>query len=259
MDDDEKLWPSPPDVLSVAWEDVHVWAISLQISSVALGHFAIMLAPNERQRADAFHFDRDRDRYMAGRGTLRTILARYLNTHPRTIALEYGPHGKPTLAERFARSRLQFNLAHCEDRAVLAVARGRAVGIDLERVRSMDDAQEMAADFCSPRENDEFQCLPPIDRDAAFFRLWTRKEAWLKATGEGVGRSLDKVEVSFRKGQAPCFIRLPEEAGPPAGGWRLHELTPAPGFVAALALPGQEARVSCWNWKQEEPIEYVQA
>ena len=241
MDDDQLLWPTPPADISLDWQAAHVWAVPLQISNDAQDHLAKMLTPEERRRAQSFHFDRHRSRFIAGRGMLRTILGHYLHTGPGFVWFEYGRNGKPLLAERFARSGLQFNLAHCEDLALLAVTRGRVIGIDLEQIRTMDDAWELAAIFCSPREYEDFLALPPADKDAAFFRLWTRKEAWLKATGKGIGESLDKVEVTLREGEAARFVRLPEVAGTPASGWTLQELTPAAGFIAALALPGEAA------------------
>jgi 4'-phosphopantetheinyl transferase len=239
MDDADMPWTAPPADVSLDWDSVHVWAMSLQVPDDALDRLAKTLAPAERLRAESFYFDRDRNRFMAGHGMLRTILGRYLHAQPGTIWLEYGPHGKPLLAGRFTRSGLHFNVAHCENLALLAVAHGRVVGVDLERIRAMDGAQDLMAIFCSPRESAEFQSLPPGERDAAFFRLWTRKEAWLKATGKGIGQSLEKVEVSFRPGEAARFIRLPEEAGTPARAWNLQELTPAPGSVAALAILDQ--------------------
>jgi 4'-phosphopantetheinyl transferase len=258
MDDDDILWPAPPVHVSLDRQSVHVWAVSLQVPDDVLNRLAKMLAPAERRRAESFHFDRDRNRFMAGRGTLRTILGYYLHAPPPTVELTVGSHGKPSLEGPLARGGLHFNLAHCEDLALLAVTRGCVVGVDLERIRAMDNTEEMAACFCSPRESAEFQFLPPGERATAFFRLWTRKEAWLKATGQGIGESLDSVEVSFRAGQAACFIRLPEESGPPASAWSLRELTPALGFVAALALPGEATEISCWHWKkQKEELEYA--
>ncbi len=136
------------------------------------------------------------------------ILARYLRAEPENIELEYNLRGKPLLAGRFAGSGLHFNLAHCDNLALLAIAPGRVVGVDLERIRAVDGADNTAACFCAPREMAEFQSLPAGERDAAFFRLWTRKEAWLKAVGDGIGESLDKVEVSFQSLEAPRIVRL---------------------------------------------------
>jgi 4'-phosphopantetheinyl transferase len=257
MDDDLLLWPAPPADVSLDSDSVHVWAIPLHVSDEMLEHLAGTLALVEKKRADAFHFDRDRNRFIVGRGMLRTILGRYLHAQPGVIWFEYGAHGKPLLAGRFARSGLQFNLAHCEDLALLAVARGRVVGIDLERVRAMESAHEMAACFCSPRESAEFQSLSPDQKDEAFFRLWTRKEAWLKASGKGIGQSLEEVEVSFRAGETEHFLHLPKEAGTIATGWHLQELIPTPGFIGALTFPGEWARLSCWKCEEKEQFEYA--
>jgi 4'-phosphopantetheinyl transferase len=198
MDNGYILWPAPPLDPHLDRDDVNVWAVSLQVPDDTLDRMEKMLAPVEKRRAESFHFDRDRNRFIAGRGTLRTILGRYLRTDPATVELTMGSHGKPLLAERFARSGLHFNLAHCEEVALLAVTRGRVVGVDLERIRALAGARELADCFCSPRESAQFQSLPPSELDAAFFRLWTRKEAWLKAIGQGIGQSLEMVEVSFQ-------------------------------------------------------------
>jgi len=257
MDENYTPWPAAPVNLSLDWDSVHVWLIRLQADEDTLTQLASTLAPMEKKRAETFHFDRDRNRFVAGHGMLRTILARYLRTEPTQIWFEYGPNGKPLLGGQFARSGLQFNLAHCKDLALLAATRGRVVGVDLEKVCVMEGAEEMAACFCSPQEKAEFDSLPVDQKDEAFFRLWTRKEAWLKATGKGIGGSLDKVEVSFRVDETARFIHLPEQAGTVAHGWKLQEFIPSPGFVAALAYPGETAHLSCWEYHQEEQFEYA--
>jgi 4'-phosphopantetheinyl transferase len=257
MDESYMPWLAPPPNLSLGEDSVHVWAVSLRASDNALIRFANVLAAEELRRAESFHFDRDRNRFVVGRGTVRMILARYLRAEPENIELEYNLRGKPLLAGRFAGSGLHFNLAHCENLALLAIAPGRVVGVDLERIRAVDGADNTAACFCAPREMAEFQSLPAGERDAAFFRIWTRKEAWLKAVGDGIGESLDKVEVSFQSLEAPRIVRLPGGSGIPASGWSLRELTPAPGFVGALALPGRAPRIGCWKWKMEEMFDYA--
>jgi 4'-phosphopantetheinyl transferase len=257
MDENYTLWPAAPANLSLDWDTVHVWAVCLQADEDTLTRLASTLASVEKKRAEAFHFDRDRNRFVVGHGTLRTILGRYLRAEPARIWLENGPNGKPLLGGEFARSGLQFNLAHCKDLALLAVTRGRVVGVDLEKVCPMEGAEEMAACFCSPREKAEFDSLPIDQKDEAFFRLWTRKEAWLKATGTGIGESLDEVEVSFRPDETARFIHLPEHAGTIARGWNLQEFIPSPGFVAALVFPGEAAQISCWKYHEEEQFEYA--
>jgi 4'-phosphopantetheinyl transferase len=244
-------WPRPPtDVrpAELAAPGVHVWAASLRTSPALLETLARTLAPGERQRAEQFRFQRDRDRFVAGRGILRTILGAYVGIGPAAVALEYGSHGKPSLARTHGVAGLHFNLAHSEDLALMAVTRAGTVGIDVERVRRLDDAEDLVARFFSPRESAQFGALPPEQKAAAFFNLWTRKEAWLKATGEGIGSRLGEVEVSFRPGEPAELLSLPGHVGSAGAGWRLYHLAPAPGFIAALAIAAGRAQVSCWRW-----------
>jgi 4'-phosphopantetheinyl transferase len=257
MDDSCILWPKARPECQLAANSVHVLALELDVAQNTLDRLAGTLAPMERRRAASFHFERDRNRFVAGRGALRSILGRYLQASPEAVALEYGPKGKPLLADRFARSGIHFNLAHSEDLALVALAQGRDVGVDLERVRNLDDAEELASCFCAPSEFQEFRSVPEQGRSAAFFRIWTRKEAWLKATGKGIGHWLDKVEVSFRADERPRFVKLPKETATNAEGWNLQEFIPAPGFMAALAVPGEAPEISCWKFAEEEKFEYA--
>jgi 4'-phosphopantetheinyl transferase len=147
----------------------------------------------------------------------------------------YGPQGKPALAGVWSASGWHFNLAHSLDLALLAVTRSGPVGVDVERIRPLRDVDQLVSRFFSPRESAAFQALPAEQKPDAFFRLWTRKEAWLKATGEGIAESLGRVEVSFLPGEPARLLSLP--GGPAAlSGWRLHDLDPGPGFIAALAV-----------------------
>ena len=140
-----------------------------------------------------------------------------------------------------------FNLAHSEDLAVLAITRTSPVGVDVERIRTLPDADHLVSRFFAPAEAATFRTVPKSERSAAFFNLWTRKEAWLKATGKGIGGGLDQVEVSFRPGEPPRLITL----GPikdNAANWELHEITPARGFTGAMAIAARHAKIRCWQW-----------
>ncbi|HEV2393476.1 MAG TPA: 4'-phosphopantetheinyl transferase superfamily protein [Verrucomicrobiae bacterium] len=168
------------------------------------------MSDDEIQRAGRFHFEQHRNRFIAGRGLLRAVLARYLCAAPKQIKFAYGTNGKPCLAKSTGGDNLEFNLAHSEDVALLAVTRTFPVGIDVERIRPMPDAAELVARFFSPRESAIFRGLPSEEQSSAFFSLWTRKEALLKATGEGIGHLLNQVEVSFLPGEPVRIIRMPE-------------------------------------------------
>jgi len=211
-------WPLPPPDWAPAATETHVWAVPLDVAPAALAEFHDTLAPVERERAASFHFPLDRNRFVVGRGTLRQVLAHYLQIDPSQVEFSYGPYGKPLLMDNGRESDLHFNLAHSGGLALLAVTRAGKIGVDLERVRPLDDAQELVTRFFCPREIAAFQTLPEDQKPAAFFNLWTRKEAWLKATGEGIAHSLNRVEVSFLPGEPARLLHLPEIIGRDAFG-----------------------------------------
>jgi 4'-phosphopantetheinyl transferase len=229
------LWPIPPAQPALAASDVHVWAAHLDIQPETLAHLASILHEEERARSARFRFERHRNRFIAARGILRSLLSTYLDCAPDALQFAYGPNGKPTLLGRFAQSSLFFNLAHSENLALIAVTRLAPVGVDVEQIRPVDDAGKLVERFFSPRENALFQQLSSDLKNIAFFNLWTRKEALLKATGEGIAHSLNRVEVTFLPGEPPQLLALPEKPGF-NGDWVLRDLTPAPGFVGAVAL-----------------------
>jgi 4'-phosphopantetheinyl transferase len=228
--------------------EVHVWSLPLDISQRSLASVAEYLSPDERKRADRFRFEVHRNQFIVGRGMLRVILGSYCNVLPERLRFAYGPNGKPELiapGESVPRTRgaLRFNLAHSEELGVLAVTQTGPVGVDVEQVRRLPEFKELVSQFFSVREAAEFSRLPWEQQPAAFFNLWTRKEALLKAMGEGIAHSLDRVEVSFLPGESARVLSLP--AGPWAEcEWSLVELAISPAYTAALALPVRNVSVS---------------
>jgi 4'-phosphopantetheinyl transferase len=159
------------------------------------------------------------------------------------LDFDYGPQGKPCLSPALTQHHLEFNLSHSEDLALIAIARGAAVGVDLERIRPLPDAGELAARFFSERENELIQSLSEDLRPAAFLRIWTRKEACLKASGEGIGHSLKLANVITPSGDFARRISLPG-GSKAAAEWVLQELNPASGFVAAVATTSDDVRLN---------------
>jgi 4'-phosphopantetheinyl transferase len=243
-------WPVPSAGERVApvlnSNDVHVWAGELEVPQVSLAGFAATLSKSEQDRAARFHFERHRHRFIVGRGMLRVLLSRYLRCDPRTLEFTYGVAGKPRLPHRPNEAALQFNLAHSDDLALIALTRGGQVGIDVERIRPLRDAEELVARFFSPREHQAFKRLDEDKKPAAFFSLWTRKEAWLKATGEGIAHSLHLVEVSFVENEPARLLTVPSSLDQGLS-WSLLDLRPAPGFAAALAIAAIHPNVQCWR------------
>ena len=251
----EVIWPAPPPAWQRAWKpdgpaQAHVWAIPLDPGPEELDLLMAGLSSEERARAERYRVDEVRTRFITGRGTMRAILARYLEATPGRLEFTYGTLGKPALSGPWAGSGLHFNLAHSRGLALLAVTWSGPVGVDVEMIRSTTDAEHLVARFFSSGESALFQTTPPERRLEAFFNLWTRKESWLKATGQGIGALLSQVEVSFLPGDPARLVRLPPET-PAGAAWRLHSLAPATGFVGALAMPLPEVRLACWRWEQD--------
>jgi 4'-phosphopantetheinyl transferase len=227
---------------------VHVWRVFLDQPAECRTELRRLLSADEEVRARRFHFPRDRDRFVVCRGTLRSLLGRYLAHDPGRLRFAYGPHGKPALVTNGATGRLRFNVSHSEGLALVAVTRGREVGVDLERVRPELDAEEIADRYFSAHEIQALRALPRPLRLKAFFHCWTRKEAYLKARGSGLALALDRFDVTLGPGD-PAALLANRDDPAEARRWSLRELTPGPGFVGALAVEWHSARLWCWDWE----------
>lgn len=216
---------------------VCVETLPLDLSAEALRGLAGTLSVDEHARASRFKFDRDRNRFIAARGQLRIALGRCSGADASRIEFAYGPRGKPALAGDFAAAGLHFNLSHSEDLALLGVTTAGPVGVDLERVRRLPEFDLLVSRFFSARERVGFLALPADQKPTAFFKLWTRKEAWLKATGEGISEALGQVEVTFLPAQPAQLLSLPDGTQD-VNDWSLHEVVVPAGFVAAVAVRG---------------------
>jgi 4'-phosphopantetheinyl transferase len=205
-----------------------------------------LLSADEAQRAARYGFARDRRRFVVARATLRILLGRYLNLEPGRVRFCYGTHGKPALDALQCEGDLRFSLAHSEDLALYAIASGREVGVDLEWVRPLADLRQIAETFFSARERAALFELEPAHRPEAFYACWTRKEAYLKARGEGLALPLDQFDVSLAPGEP---ARLLGVRGDPRERqrWSLHALAPAAGCVAALAVEGHRWKLGRWQ------------
>jgi 4'-phosphopantetheinyl transferase len=241
----------------IAHNAVHVWQTSLHISDAQRDRFYATLSPDERARAARFRFPEHRERFITAHGALRDILSRYLDLPPAELAFTIEPHGKPALADP-AHAWLQFNLSHSGDLALIAVARDRPVGVDVEQMIPPDNFPRLVEQFFSANENAAFRALPESKRAAAFFAGWTRKEAYVKALGTGVSLPLDHFDVTMDP-DAPARLladRSPELAegrshSHHVENWALHTFTPAPTYVATLAVPTPSPTLTFYQWAPE--------
>jgi len=242
-------WCAPPETMTLGENEVHVWRASLERPCSEIEALKHHLAEDELARADRFHFQRHRTHFIVARGLLRTILSRYLKMEPSRLRFRYGPKGKPELAGDTSRRGLRFNVSHSHGLALYAVTEDREIGVDVERIRSDVAGQKIAERFFSPREADALRQLPAEVRQKAFYTCWTRKEAYLKAIGEGITLRLDQFEVSTTPGEPAVLLSINGDSKE-ASYWSLKELNPERGYVGALAVKGHDWHMRCWNWEE---------
>jgi 4'-phosphopantetheinyl transferase len=221
-------------VASFTNSDVDVVVAGLNLGSERVRASALMLSDTERLRASRFRFDRDRHRFIVARALLRRLIGIHLGVPPESVEFAYGAHGKPILAPQFADSGLNFNLSHCDDVATYAFSYGCTIGIDIEAIRVIGEADAVAARYFSRCENSMFCALDPRHRPLGFFNCWTRKEAFIKAVGNGLSMPLDHFDVSLTPGEPAKVLRVGNTPGDDSG-WSLESFVPAPGYVAAIA------------------------
>jgi len=222
-----------PAARSCADVTIQVVVVRLDDESAAVGELAQCLSDMERLRASRFVVERDRRRFIIGHARLRHLLASRLGVRPDAVELTYGPRGKPGLARRCAGTSLRFNVSHSEDVALCAFSHGREIGVDVEAVHELRDADEIAARFFSRREHEAYLALDGGERALGFFNCWTRKEAFVKALGEGLHYPLDRFDVSLAPGEPARILRVDGTPGDECG-WNLWGFSPVPGFVAAV-------------------------
>jgi 4'-phosphopantetheinyl transferase len=219
------------DELPLAPGRIHVVHAALERSPEELDRFYQTLADDERERAARFRFEVHRRRYIVARGFLRYALSAYAGEAPSRIQFSYGAKGKPAIAG----TALEFNVSHSEDVALYAFALEMPVGVDVEHVRRLDELDGIAQRFFSAAEWAAIERMQPQVRVDAFFRCWTRKEAYIKATGDGLSYPLDQFEVSV---SGPARMLNIEGNGAEASRWSMHDIALPAGYIGALAFRG---------------------
>lgn len=238
-------WPTPPHTLHLAPDEIHIWRAHVDAPEVR--HWEARLSPDEHQRAARFAFVTDRNRFVASRGILREVLGQYLHIAPIRLRFAFGPNGKPRLVGD-PDAPVRFNVSHSSRFAVYVFARDREVGIDIEEVRSELEVETIARRFFSVREFDEFRSFPPLQKTEAFFRGWTRKEAYLKGLGSGLDTPLTSFSVTMKPD-------TPETLSDGNGTlWALRSFQPESGYAGAVAAEGDDWTARFWNF-QSSPRE----
>ena len=224
----QKAWVSDDDGLECVVARLDSGQDALKLAKETLSH-------DERERANRFVFERDRNRFVVARGELRRLLGERMHMAPEDIEFRYGPYGKPELQTGLSKDDLRFNVSHCEDIAIYGFACGRRIGIDIEMIRYLPDADDVAARCFSACELEEYRALAASEKQSGFFNCWTRKEAFVKAVGDGLGYCLGNFDVSLIPGEPAKILRVGTTAGK-ACGWQLIDIGILPGYSAALVI-----------------------
>jgi 4'-phosphopantetheinyl transferase len=228
-------------------DQVHVWRVPLNQNSDRIVELKELLSTDELSRAERFHFEKDRNQFIESRAALRLLLSQYLNVPPKDLTFSPGGHGKPALANGLSKNGLRFNLSRRDGLALIAVTCGREIGVDVELVRPDLPVFEIAAVSFSKSELATLRSLPKNLQTAGFYNCWTRKEAYIKARGEGLSFPLKQFDVSLTPGEPARLLSVRGHAAE-VDRWTMHELSVGAAHVAALAYEGRGLDVICEDW-----------
>ncbi len=240
-------WRAAPPRPLLPPGETHCFAFTLDPPSARVAALERLLSPDERERAGRFHHERDRRRYGVGRGQLRTILARVLESEAGALSFRYGTNGKPALQGPSEHERLRFNLSRSHELGVLVIQWDEEVGVDVEHVRPFPDALDIAKRFFAPEEYTALRALPATSLDAGFVSYWTRKEAVVKSLGLGLAHPMGGFVLARSVSAAGERVVIPD-AGATRSSWVVPLPAPAGDYVAAVATTCQPGPLLCWAW-----------
>ena len=235
---------APPDT-ELTENEVHLWRADLGPGSDMVRRMWSVLNEDEQDRAKRYVFERDRTQFVMARGILRQLLARYLRCSAEDIEFSVGRMGKPSIR---GNPELRFSLSHSLGMVLYALSKNRELGVDLERQRTEFSIRDIVENYFSAREKAEFLGLDRNAQKLAFYVGWTRKEAYLKARGEGLHMKLDAFDVSVDPGR-PALLRSDD-----AARWEVHSFCPAPGFVTTLVIEGANHKLRYWEWPLDPSV-----
>jgi len=226
---------------------VHIWQAELDLQADHIDILWPLLSKSEKSRAARFHFEQDRNRYIAAHGILRQILGRYLNIPAQEMQFKYGDYGKPELDAVHADNEITFNMSHSSGTALYGFTRNCPIGVDIERIKEVPDMDAVAGQFFSANETDNFNKLAQAKKIRAFYRCWTVKEAFVKAVGQGLHFPMDCIDICIDPDKSVRLIQVGGDAKE-ASQWWIKELIPGNGIAGAVAARGGPFQVHYAQW-----------
>jgi 4'-phosphopantetheinyl transferase len=240
------MWLNSPDNLILSEEEAHVWRADLNLNEGFQNSFLNLLSADEKNRAKKFRFAKDSQNFIVARGILRLLIGKYLEINPAEVSFQYSEFGKPSIAHN---NSLQFNISHSQNIALFAFTKKFNIGIDVEFVNPNIEVKEIATSFFSTNEIKNLLALPEQQQTLGFFYCWTRKEAFIKAVGEGLSFPLDKFEVSLEPNK-PAKLLATDWQPKDVAKWSIYSLSPKANFVGSLVIEGLVEKVKCWSWQR---------
>jgi len=241
---DAVVWSLASQQSKLAANEIHIWRANLDLAPNSVARLSAFLSGAEISRAARFFRPSDRQRFVVARGVLRELLGGYVHKPPATLVIDTGVRGKPALHDGAGTSALRFNLSHSHGLALYAFVLHRELGVDVEWIRPEVAREALEERYFSSEELLELRTLPQESHSEAFFLCWTRKEAYIKARGEGLSIPLDTFSVSLTPGQPACLSSDDYER------WSIHSISPQPGFAGALVVEGSESSLRFWEWRE---------
>lgn len=240
------MWLNPPDILTLSDEEAHIWRADLELDECFQSSLLQLLSPDEKNRAHKFRFAKDRRNFIAARGILRTLIGKYLKLKPAEISFQYNEFGKPGIVNN---NYLHFNISHSQNVALFAFTKKFNIGVDVEFVNPNIEVKDIATNFFSENEILKLLVLPEKQQTLGFFNCWTRKEAFIKAVGEGLSFPLDKFEVSLEPDK-PAKLLATDWDPKAVLNWSMYSMSPREDFVGSLVIEGLVEKVKFWNWQK---------
>ena len=239
------MWLDQPDKLTLSEEEAHIWRADLDLDENIQSSFLKLISADEKNRAQKFRFEDDRRNFIVARGILRSLIGHYLKINPEAISFQYSKFGKPGIADN---NSLQFNISHSKSIAIFAFTKKLTVGVDVEFVNPNIEVRDIAENFFSRNEILNLLALPEQQQALGFFNCWTRKEAFIKAVGEGLSFPLDRFEVSLEP-EKPAKLLATDWDPNDVSKWSMYSMSAGVDFVGSLVIEGSVEKVKFYNWQ----------
>lgn len=253
-------WKKPATQLMLSRKDVHIWRAFLDLPNKSVQEIKRSLSVDEIMKSERLSFERDKNNFIIARGILRLILACYLSVEPSAIRFCYEKDGKPRIQNAFGKKVIQFNLSHSEELALYVFTLDSEVGADLEKIRDFPEMKQIVDHFFSVRERVFFDTLPTSEKRETFFKWWTRKEAFVKAVGEGLSDRLNSFDVLLCDGKSAESLGILRGATE-RPRWSIWDVKPGEEFAGAVAVKGGDWNLQSWQWpvKSMDYLESMQS